>query len=186
MPGILASLYQRTWWSLLIRGIAAVVFGLLALLRPDLVLDTLLTLLGIFVLVVGIVFTIGAVAHRGPDRNWLRHLIPGVIGILVGIITIVRPEFLAVVIIYLIAIWALIHGIGEIHAALRLRKDVAGEWMPLVIGIASVVIGVILFLQPLMAGAIIIWLVGLFMLVLGILWLIMAFRARKWKNLVDQ
>jgi uncharacterized membrane protein HdeD (DUF308 family) len=185
MPGILASLYQRTWWSLLIRGIAAIVFGILALFWPDRVLDTVVTLLGVFVLVVGIIFTIGALTQRGPDRHWLRHLVPGIIGIVVGIITIARPEFLAVVIIYLIAAWAVIHGIGEIHAALRLRKDVAGEWMPLVIGIASVVIGVILFLQPLMAGAVIIWLVGLFMLILGILWLIMAFRARKWKNLVE-
>jgi uncharacterized membrane protein HdeD (DUF308 family) len=185
MPGILASLYQRTWWSLFIRGIVAIIFGILALVWPDLVLGTVITLLGIFVLVVGIVFTIGAVTHRGPDRHWLRHLIPGVIGIAVGIITIAQPEILAVVIIYLIAIWALIHGIGEIHAAMRLRKDVAGEWMPIVIGIASVVIGVILLLQPLMAGAVIIWLVGLFILILGILWVIMAFRARRWRDLVQ-
>jgi uncharacterized membrane protein HdeD (DUF308 family) len=184
MPGLLASLYQRTWWSLLIRGIAAIIFGILALFWPDRVLETLITLLGIFVLVVGIVFTVGAVAHRGPDRHWLRHLIPGIIGIVIGIITVAWPAATAVFLIYLIAIWALIHGIGEIHAALRLRRDVAGEWMPLVIGIASVVIGVILFFQPLMAGAMIMWLVGLFVLILGILWLIMAFRARKWRNLV--
>jgi uncharacterized membrane protein HdeD (DUF308 family) len=185
MPGILASLYHRTWWSLLIRGIAAVVFGILALFWPGRVLDTVITILGIFVLVVGIVFTVGAVAHRGPDRSWLRHLIPGIIGIVVGIITIAWPAAAVVLIIYLIAIWAVIHGVGEIHAAIQLRKDVAGEWMPIVIGIASVVIGVILFLQPLMAGAVIIWLIGLFLLILGILWLIMAFRARRWKNLVQ-
>jgi uncharacterized membrane protein HdeD (DUF308 family) len=184
MPGLLASLYQRTWWSLLIRGIAAIIFGILALFWPDRVLETLITLLGIFVLVVGIVFTVGAVAHRGPGRHWLRHLIPGIIGIVIGIITIAWPAATTVFLIYLIAIWALIHGIGEIHAALHLRKDVAGEWMPLVIGIASVVIGVILFFQPLMAGAMIMWLVGLFILILGVLWLIMAFRARKWRNLV--
>ena len=185
MPGILASLYQRTWWSLLARGIAALVFGILALFWPDRVLDTLVTLLGIFVLVVGILFTIAAVAHRAPDRHWIRHLIPGVIGIVVGIITIAWPAGMTTLLIYLIAIWALIHGVGEIHAALRLRKDIAGEWIPLVIGVASIVIGVILLLAPLMAGAMIMWLVGLFMVILGILWLIMAFRARKWRNLVE-
>jgi uncharacterized membrane protein HdeD (DUF308 family) len=68
---------------------------------------------------------------------------------------------------------------------MRLRKDIAGEYVPLIIGIASVVIGVVLLLAPLMAGAMIMWLVGLFMLILGILWLIMAFRARKWQDLVD-
>jgi uncharacterized membrane protein HdeD (DUF308 family) len=185
MAGILAALYQRTWWSLLIRGIVAIIFGLLALFWPGRVLDTVVTLLGVFVLIVGIIFTVGAVAHRGPDRQWLRHLIPGIIGIIVGIITVVHPEFLAVIIVYLIAIWALIHGIGEIHAAIRLRKDVAGEWMPLVIGIASVVIGVMLLFMPLRAGALIVWLIGLFVLILGILWVIMAFRARKWRNLVQ-
>ena len=185
MPGILASLYQRTWWSLLARGIAAIVFGMLALFWPDRVLDTLITILGIFVLVVGIVFTLSAVANRSPDRHWIRHLIPGIIGIVVGIVTIAWPEITTVFLVYLVAIWALIHGIGEIHAALRLRKDIAGEYVPLIIGIASIVIGVILLLAPLMAGALIMWLVGLFILILGILWLIMAFRARKWRNLVQ-
>jgi uncharacterized membrane protein HdeD (DUF308 family) len=185
MPGVLASLYQRTWWSLLARGIAAVIFGMLALFWPDRVLEVLVTILGIFVLVVGIVFTVAALISRGPDRHWIRQLIPGIIGIVVGIITIAWPAATTVLLIYLIAVWALIHGIGEIHTAMRLRKDVAGEWMPIVIGIASVVIGVILLLQPLMAGAMIMWLVGLFILILGILWLIMAFRARKWRDLVE-
>ena len=185
MPGILASLYQRTWWSLLARGIAAIVFGVLALFWPDRVLDTLITILGIFVLVVGVLFTISALANRSPDRVWIRYLIPGVIGIVVGIVTIAWPEVTTVFLIYLIAIWALIHGIGELHAAIRLRKDVAGEYVPLIIGIASIVIGIILLLAPLMAGAMIMWLVGLFMLVLGVLWLIMAIRARKWQNLVE-
>jgi uncharacterized membrane protein HdeD (DUF308 family) len=185
MPGILASMYQRTWWSLLARGVAAIVFGILALFWPDRVLDTLITILGIFVLVVGVVFTAGAVAHRSPDRTWIRHLVPGIMGIVVGIITIAWPHIATVFLIYLIAIWALIHGIGEIHAAIRLRKDIAGEWMPLIIGVASIVIGVILLMAPLMAGQMIMWLVGLFMLVLGVLWLIMAFRARKWRDLVE-
>ena len=91
MPGLLASMYQRTWWSLLIRGAAAVIFGLLALFWPDRVLKTLVTLLGIFVLVVGIVFTVGALASRAPDRHWVRQLIPGIIGIVIGIITIAWP-----------------------------------------------------------------------------------------------
>ncbi len=185
MPGILASLYQRTWWSLLARGIAAVVFGILAIFWPDRVLEVLVKILGIFVLVVGIVFTVGAVAHRGPDRHWIRHLIPGIMGIVVGIITVAWPQITTVFLVYLIALWALIHGIGEIHAAMRLRRDIAGEWIPLIIGVASIVIGVILMFAPLMAGAMIMWLVGLFVLILGILWLIMAFRARKWQNLVE-
>jgi uncharacterized membrane protein HdeD (DUF308 family) len=185
MPGILASLYQRTWWSLLVRGIAAIVFGFLALFWPDRVLDTLITILGIFVLVVGIAFTVSAVAHRDSGRHWLRHLIPGIIGIFVGIVTIAWPEAATVLLIYLIALWALIHGIGEIHAAIRLRRDIAGEWVPLIIGVASIIIGVILILHPLMAGAMLMWLVGLVMVILGILWIIMAFRARKWRNLVD-
>lgn len=185
MLGIMASLYQRTWWSLLARGIAAVVFGILALFWPDRVMEVLVKLLGIFVLIVGIVFTVGAVARRGPDRNWIRHLIPGIIGILVGIVTVVWPAGVTVLLIYLIAIWALIHGIGEIHAAMRLRRDIAGEWIPLIIGVTSIVIGVILMLAPLMAGAMIMWLVGLSILILGILWLIMAFRARKWRHLVE-
>lgn len=164
----------------MIRGVVAVIFGILALTSPDKTLDFLITLFGIFVLVVGLVATIGAIMHRKESENWWLVLIPGIAGIVIGIISIAMPAFTETVIIYLIAIWALVGGIGQIYSAMKIRKDVEGEWMPVLIGIISVVLGVVLFVRPLDAAATVMWLVGLFVLVLGILWIIMGFRARRW------
>lgn len=182
MAGFLSSFYQRSWWSLMIRGVVAVIFGILALTSPTRTLDFLITLFGIFVLVVGVVATIGAIMHRRESDNWWLVLIPGVAGIVIGVISIAMPSFTQAVVIYLIAIWALVSGIGQIYSAMKIRKDVEGEWIPILIGIISVVLGIILFVRPLEAAATVMWLVGLFVLVLGILWLVMGFRVRGWMD----
>ena len=180
MAGFLSSFYQRSWWSLTVRGVIAVIFGILALAAPAKTLDFLIALFGIFVLVVGVVATIGAIMHRRESENWWLVLIPGVAGIVIGVISIAMPSFTQAVIIYLIAVWALVSGAGQIYSAMKLRRDVEGEWMPILIGIIAVVLGIILFARPLEAAATVMWLVGLFVLVLGILWIVMGFRARKW------
>lgn len=180
MAGFLSSFYQRSWWSLMIRGVVAVIFGILALTSPTKTLDFLITLFGIFVLVVGLVATIGAIMHRKESENWWLILVPGLAGVIIGIISIGMPEVTRTIVIYLIAIWALVSGLGQIYSAMKIRKDVEGEWIPILIGIISVVLGVILFVMPREAAATVMWLVGLFVLVLGILWLIMGFRVRSW------
>jgi uncharacterized membrane protein HdeD (DUF308 family) len=164
----------------MIRGIVAVIFGILALTAPTKTLDFLVMLFGIFVLVVGLVATIGAIMHRKESENWWLILIPGLAGIVIGIISIAMPEVTTTIVIYLIAIWALISGLGQIYSAMKIRKDVEGEWMPILIGVISVVLGIILFVMPREVAGTVMWLVGLFVLVLGILWLIMGFRVRSW------
>lgn len=176
------SLHQGSWWSLLIKGIAAVVIGILALSNPEGVFTTLMRFFGIFVLVVGIVATIGGIMQRRQSDKWLVMLIPGLVGIIIGIVAIAWPARTVRVVAFLIAIWALVHGVSEIYSALRLRKDVKGEWVPLIVGIASVVLGILLIVGPLTAAAIVTWLVGLFLLILGVFWLILAFRAWSWKG----
>jgi uncharacterized membrane protein HdeD (DUF308 family) len=178
----LASLYQRSWWSLLIRGLIALIFGILAIAWPEGVLKFLVTILGLFVLAVGLVATIGALMHRKESDKWLVILIPGLIGVVIGIIAITAPAAVAAIIAYLIAIWALVHGISGIYNAMKLRKDIQGEWMPILIGIVWVVFGIALVIRPLAAGTVITWLVGLFAMILGVLWLILAIRARKWQR----
>lgn len=180
MPGIISSMYQRTWWSLLIRGIAAIVIGILAMVWPGEVLRALVTFLGLFVLIIGIVATAGALRHRGESAKWLLVLIPGLVGVVIGIIAIAWPAGTIVVVSYLIAIWALFHGITEIYNAMKLRKDIQGEWMPLLLGTVSVIFGILLLARPLRAGAAAVWFVGVFLLVMGMLWVMMAMRARRW------
>lgn len=177
---VMMSKHQGSWWSLLIKGAVAVVVGILALTWPGSMRDLAISVLGIFVLIVGIVATVGALMHRKESDKWIVMLIPGLVGIVIGIIALAVPKVIAAIIVYLIAIWALIHGISEIYGALKHREEVKGEWVPLIVGITSVVIGILLLAGPLTAGAVFTWLVGLFLLILGAFWLLLAYRAWSW------
>ncbi|MFH1220237.1 MAG: DUF308 domain-containing protein [Candidatus Eisenbacteria bacterium] len=186
MAGVMSTLFQRTWWSLLIKGLAALVFGLLAIAAPTALLKAVITIFGIFVLVVGIVATVGAAMHRKESKMWMLVFVPGLVGIIIGIISIVAPSAIAVIFVYLIAIWALVIGIGELYGAFKLRKDIAGEWVPIVTGALAVLLGLILLIKPMAAGKAFMLLVGFFFLVMGLLWLLLAFRARKWHKVVEK
>src|SRR5512136_1780270 len=95
MSGILASLYPRSWWSLLIRGIVAVVFGIAAITRPHQTLEFMVTLLGIFILVIGLLSAVGGLVHRKESRMWLLFFVPGIIAIIIGIIAVAWPGAMA-------------------------------------------------------------------------------------------
>jgi uncharacterized membrane protein HdeD (DUF308 family) len=182
MAGIVSALFERAWWSFLIKGIVAAAFGLVALIMPGQILTALVVIFGVFLLVIGIIATAGALMHRRESKNWVWLLLPGLVGIVVGIITIAAPSITTVILAYLIGIWALVNGIVEIYNAFKLRKDVSGEWVPFLVGVVSIVLGIVLFLVPRTAGAALVRLIGLFALILGLLWLAVAYRTRRWRK----
>jgi uncharacterized membrane protein HdeD (DUF308 family) len=168
----------RNWWALALRGGVAVLFGLIALFMPGLTLVALVFLFGAYSFVDGVFAVAAAVRAAETHHRWGWLLIEGLAGILTGIITFVWPSITAFVLLYLIAIWALVTGVLEIMAGLHLRGHLGNEWMLLLGGVASIVFGVLLILQP-MAGALALaWLIGLYALVFGVLMLILAFRMR--------
>jgi uncharacterized membrane protein HdeD (DUF308 family) len=179
---VAVSTSQGSWWSLLIKGIVAVIVGILALTRPGSMMGLAISLLGIFVLIVGIVATVGALMHRKEYDKWVVMLIPGLVGVVIGIIALAQPAVIAAIIVYLIALWALIHGISEIYGALRQREEARGEWVPLIVGITSVIFGILLLVKPLTAGAVFTWLVGLLLLIMGAFWLLLAYRSWSWSK----
>jgi len=186
VTGIASTLFQRAWWSFLIKGLVAVGFGLVALAWPGHILAALVTIFGVFLLLIGIVATAGALMHRRESKNWVWLMAPGAVGIVAGIITIAVPTITTVILAYLIGIWALVNGAVEIYNAFKLRKDVAGEWVPFLVGVISIVLGIILFLTPRTAGAALVRIIGLFALALGILWLAIAYRTRRWHKPAEQ
>jgi uncharacterized membrane protein HdeD (DUF308 family) len=167
------------WWALAIRGAIAIIFGLAALLRPDIALEALILLFGAYALVDGVFAIVGVFGGtRGGTPRWLL-LIEGIAGILAGIIAFVLPGLTAVVLLYLIAAWAVVTGIFEIASAIRLRQEIRGEWALIVGGALSVLFGVILAVIGPVAGLLsLIWLIGIYALVFGILMLITAFQVR--------
>ena len=112
----------------MIRGIAAIVFGVIALRYPGLTVATLVLFFGAWVLIDGVFRIVGAIAGRASDPEWGFHLIIGIIGIMIGFLTFHAPAIAALALIIYIAAWALMIGVSEIAFAIKLRREIKGEW----------------------------------------------------------
>ena len=178
ITGTVADTLRHNWWLLALRGLAAVVFGVLAFIWPGATLITLVWLFGAFALVNGVLsLAVAAKAPKGYPR--FGSLIPGgLLGILAGLVAFVMPGLTAIGLLILIACWALVTGILEIVAAIKLRKLINNEWLLVLAGIASVAFGVVLLLQPAAGALVLIWWVGAYALLFGILLVVLAFRMR--------
>jgi uncharacterized membrane protein HdeD (DUF308 family) len=171
------------WWALALRGLVAVLFGLLTFFLPGITLVTLVLLFGAYSLVDG-AFNVVAF-FRAASHHWAL-LIEGVIGIIAGVITFAWPAITAIALLYVIAFWAILTGIFEIIAGIRLRKVITHEWLLLVMGVLSFLFGLLILFAP-GAGAlaIVLW-IGAYALVFGIFLLALAFRLRWHRRLVAQ
>jgi uncharacterized membrane protein HdeD (DUF308 family) len=152
------------WWTVALRGVAAIVFGVLALIAPTYAFLSLVILFGIFAIADGVLaFALGATPLVSKGAMYAR----GVISIAAGVIALVWPQITGLALLFVIAAWAVAAGIVEIVMAIRLRKTIEHEWLLGVEGVLSIVFGVLLFMAPL-AGAIVLGLwVGIYALILG-------------------
>jgi uncharacterized membrane protein HdeD (DUF308 family) len=175
---------RLNWWLLALRGLVAVLFGVLAFVWPGITLITLVWLFGAFALVNGLLsLVLAAKAPKGYPR-FGSLIFGGLLGILAGLVTFVMPGITALGLLILIAAWALVTGILEIIAAIRLRKIITNEWLLILAGIASVAFGVILLLRPAAGALALIWWFGAWALIFGILMIVLAFRMRNWKGFI--
>jgi uncharacterized membrane protein HdeD (DUF308 family) len=174
MIGVLA----RNWWALALRGLLAILFGLFAFALPGLTLTALVILFGAYALVDGIFALITAVRAAEAHERWWLLVLEGLAGVVAGLITFMWPGITAFVLLVLIAWWAIITGIFEIAAAVRLRKEIAGEWALALGGVASVIFGLVLLFRPGVGALAVIWLIGTYAVVFGLLLLLLAFRLR--------
>src|SRR5262244_3357034 len=170
----------KCWWALLLRGIAAIVFGVLAFAWPGLTLVTLVLLYGAFALVDGVLSLIAAFSGSAkPIPTWWL-IVVGLLGIGAGVVTFLWPGITAVLLVMFIGAWALVHGIFEIIGAIQLRKEIDNEWMLILGGLLSVVFGLIVLFAP-GAGALgLIWVIASYSIVFGILFIALALRLRKY------
>lgn len=164
----------------MIRGIVAILLGVMTFIWPGITLTALVLLFGAYALIDGIVSIVGAVRAAEAHERWGSLVFEGVAGIGAAVVTVLWPAITAFALVCLIAAWAVVTGIFELVTAVRMRKHIPGEWLLVVTGIASVVFGVLLFLAPL-AGALVIALwVGIYLLVTGVLLMSLGFRLRAW------
>jgi uncharacterized membrane protein HdeD (DUF308 family) len=181
----MVSVLARNWGMVAVRGVVALLFGILTLFRPGISLATLVILFGAYALVDGLFTVWSAVANRRGEAHWVALLFGGLAGIAVGVITFMRPGITAMVLLYLIAAWAIVRGVAEIAMAIQLRKVLTGEWLLALAGVVSVAFGVFLFAYPgAGAVAVVLW-IGVWAAVLGVLLIALAFRLRKWNKAVE-
>jgi uncharacterized membrane protein HdeD (DUF308 family) len=164
------------WWALLLRGIAAVLFGLAALFWPGLTLFVLIVFFGAYALVDGILAIVAGI--RGSEgRRWLL-LAEGVLGVLAGLITFFWPGMTALFLLFVISAWAIFTGLLKVVMAIFFRREVENAWLMGLSGVLSVLFGVVLAVLPGAGLLSLVWLIGIYALIVGVVLIVLGFRMR--------
>ncbi|GGM70362.1 membrane protein [Longimycelium tulufanense] len=175
----MGALLLRAWWVPVVRGVAAILFGILAIIWPGLTLLALVLLWGFFALVDGVFGLAAAFSSRTaePVDRWTWVLF-GVVGLLAGIAALVWPDITALVLLVVIGVWAVVTGVLQIVGAFRLRRLVSNEWLLGLAGVLTVALGLLLLLQPGRGALALVTLIGLFALVWGVVLVALGLRLR--------
>jgi uncharacterized membrane protein HdeD (DUF308 family) len=168
----------HNWWAVALRGVLAILFGLVAFFMPTIAFLSLVLLFGAYALVDGIFAIVTGIRHRQEESRWWVLVLEGLVGIAAGVITFVFPPATALALVYVIAAWSLVTGVLEMIAAVRLRKEITGEWMLFLTGVLSVIVGLGMAIFPGPAAIAIVWVIASYAIVFGVLMLILAFRLR--------
>jgi uncharacterized membrane protein HdeD (DUF308 family) len=169
----------RNWWVVLLRGIFAVIFGILAFAWPGPTLAALVFIFGIYAIADGLV-AIGF-GFSGGSR-WWQMILVGLISLVAGVLTFVWPGLTAVALLTLIAAWAIVRGIMEIYAAIKLRALVQNEFLLIVGGVCSILFGAIVMARPRAGALAILWIIGFYAIFFGILTIALSLRLRSLKS----
>ena len=169
---------SHSWWAVLIRGIAAIAFGVIAFLWPGVTLAALVLLFGAYAFIDGIAAIVLGIREHGERERWWAELIVGLVGVAAGLLTFLMPSITTLALLVVIASWAIVRGVFEIAAAIRLRHAIEGEWLLGLAGALSIAFGVLMFLFPgTGALAVVLW-IGAFAFVWGITLVALSFRVR--------
>jgi uncharacterized membrane protein HdeD (DUF308 family) len=172
-------LLARYWWALALRGVFAVLFGLLTFFIPGITLLTLVLLFGAYVLLDGIFDIVSAI--RTPSHHWAL-ILEGIVGIIAGILTFLWPGITAMVLLYLIAFWAIFTGVLEIVAGIRLRETLTAEIWFILMGVLSLLFGLFILIFPGAGALAVVFWIGAYAFVFGIMLIALAFRLRGFRH----
>lgn len=176
---MLSESLSSAWWSLLLRGLLALAFGFFALAAPGVTLTALILWFGVFALVDGAFLIAGAFAGRREHEHWWLMLLEGLVGVAFGLLALRVPGITALVLLMYIAAFAIITGVLRIVTAVRLRREIEGEWWLALSGIAGVLFGALMMMMP-TAGALAMMIyIGVWALIVGFSLLFLALRVRR-------
>jgi uncharacterized membrane protein HdeD (DUF308 family) len=168
------------WWMLVVRGIAAIVFGILTFAVPQSSLFALVILWGAYAIVDG-VFALMLAARSGrAGERWGWMLIEGLVGIGAGVVTFVWPQITAIVLLTVIAFWAVLTGVAEVAMAITLRREIKGEWFLALSGLLSMAFGVLLLANPGRGALALAWTIGAYALAFGVMLIALGVKLKRW------
>jgi uncharacterized membrane protein HdeD (DUF308 family) len=164
------------WWSLVGRGLLAIGFGVFAWVRPDLFWASLILVFGVYAVVDGVFALVAAVKDDSSGR-W-GHLLEGIVGIAFGVLVFFFASAVGIAVVLLIGAWAVLTGLLEIVSAVRLRREIADEWLLGIGGVLSIGLGLILLLQPRFGQVITTYILGTYGILFGLLLVLLGLRVR--------
>ena len=168
----------RTWWLVLLRGIAGIAFGVMALAWPKLTLFVLVAFWGAYALMDSVIALVAGFRTRDGGRPMWTMILVGLLGIAAGVLTFLWPGMTALALLMFIAAWAVAMGVFQIAAAIRLRKEIENEWFLGLSGLLSVIFGILMFLNPGAGALTVVWLIAVFSIAFGVLMVLLAFRLK--------
>ena len=171
---------SQTWWLVVLRGLVAVLFGVAAFVWPGLTTLALVIMFGVYALVDGLFAVVTGLTHIQDTPRWWVFLLEGLVGIIAGVVAVLFPAVATLALLALVAAWAIITGVLEIAAAIRLRREIANEWFLALGGVLSIGLGLLLIFRPLAGGLALIWTIGAYALIFGVLLISLGFRLRNW------
>ena len=181
MPRVTQPLTSN-WWALALRGVLGILLGLVALTRPGVTLAAIILLVGAYMFVDGVVAIMASLRGMRAGDRWGWMLVEGIIGIVAGIIVFRTPATAAIVLVWLVAFWAIMHGAAEIGAGIRLRKMIENEWLLILAGVLSLALGIFILMRPGLGVLLLVTWIGVYALFAGIVTLMLAFRVRRWSH----
>jgi uncharacterized membrane protein HdeD (DUF308 family) len=168
----------QSWHWIALRGLFAVLFGIFAFIWPGITLAVLVLVWGAYAIADGVMALIAAYSMHEESKPMGSLIVVGILGIAAGIVTFLWPGMTALVLLLFIASWAVLVGIFQIAAAIRFRKHIDNEWLLGLSGAVSILFGVLMFLQPGAGALAVVWLIGSFSLLFGILLIALGFKLK--------
>ena len=181
MPQVTRQLASN-WWALALRGVLSILVGVLALTKPGATLAALVLLIGAYMFVDGVFAIMASLRGMRRGDRWGWMLVEGILGSVAGIIVFRTPATGALVLLWLVAFWAITHGIAEIAAGIKLRKIIDNEWLLIIAGVLSLALGIYVLMRPGVGLLLLVTWVGVYALFAGILMLMLSFKIRKWSH----
>lgn len=176
----------RNWWALTLRGLVGIAFGAFIIARPAAALTALVLVFGAYAFIDGLLSVLAALRGGRPDRSWWALLLSGLAGMLAGVGAFLMPALTATVLLYVIALWAVVTGILEVTAAARLRAQIPDEWLLGLSGVLSILFGVLIMIAPAAGALAVMLLIGAYNLVSGLVLLALGFRLRAAPHLPER